>query len=709
MFEAADLGVRICLGALALGLGALRAGLCVRAAARRSLPRIRAGWSALALIWLKPWLDRSILFVLSRAAFGEETRFVDLWRARRAVFWRRIARRADHRRLSPWRSYVQPVLQLEGLRGKARRHRVRPHPRLASRRRPCAMQRRVRDDRDGADARRGDAGRLVRCRPDDRDTSRCSRWPRAPACWMTRDRQLGSAFAAAVLVLEPFFVARRFRDVLQPARRARGLGHRAGVPACIRALSPAARGMRPSPRARALVASSPARPKPGARRSHRVTATPRAPLEVAARRSGGIGGARRSRSRRRSQAAHLAPARRRPTPMIRRATRDGRCWPAWRAGSPRAAVTSSGCSARSRSRSSSSRHDAGCAVHGRRSMPRRGACRATSESSTSGPRACLRTSVPRCASSGSRASGAPRSPSSTAAHCRAWCHVVRVSRSAMRARKASASPRAAALAPRERAVRRAARPGVAAGGLWRRSTRQRGRPEACAASSIGCSGRRRRGRTAHERPAPGRLLGELAATFVVALGVWTARDIEWGEVRCRSPRAARQPRTPVRRPAAGAKARRRSSRCAPRALATNGATLVLGSSRRWDIYPGPVRTRSSAGWTPAAVSSCCRAHGRLTAMRRPGYRSQRAVRSVATVRHRSASVGGPTRTRTVRRLDRRLAPTLKEFRDRKVIDGAFGSPRAYPTGPASRRSTPPLRRGPSRTSEGRVATRASAR
>ncbi len=86
---------------------------------------VGVGWAALTLICLKPWLDRSILFVLARAVFGEETRFADVWAARRAVAWQQgLLGALTIRRLSPWRSYVQPVLQLEGQRGKARRERV---------------------------------------------------------------------------------------------------------------------------------------------------------------------------------------------------------------------------------------------------------------------------------------------------------------------------------------------------------------------------------------------------------------------------------------------------------------------------------------------------------------------------------------------------------------------------------------------------------
>ncbi|OWQ93111.1 hypothetical protein CDN99_00995 [Roseateles aquatilis] len=78
----------------------------------------------LIVFWLKPWLDRSLLFVMSRAVFGEATRWSDLWRARRQVFGGQLLRTLLWRRFSPWRAYTQPVEQLEGQRGGARRQRV---------------------------------------------------------------------------------------------------------------------------------------------------------------------------------------------------------------------------------------------------------------------------------------------------------------------------------------------------------------------------------------------------------------------------------------------------------------------------------------------------------------------------------------------------------------------------------------------------------
>jgi hypothetical protein len=78
----------------------------------------------LALWWAKPWLDRTILFVLSRAAFGQTTTVRDLWQAQRYVWWSQLIRTWTTRRLSPWRSFTQPVYQLEGLSGSKLRKRV---------------------------------------------------------------------------------------------------------------------------------------------------------------------------------------------------------------------------------------------------------------------------------------------------------------------------------------------------------------------------------------------------------------------------------------------------------------------------------------------------------------------------------------------------------------------------------------------------------
>ncbi|HEY4211226.1 MAG TPA: hypothetical protein VGM84_07080 [Steroidobacteraceae bacterium] len=122
--EAADMGIRLCQAsarsvynsyfAVALPLVAL------------TLASFEfAEWLPSTLLWLaKPWLDRSILFALSRAAFGQPTKPIDVWEAQRDVWWRQMLLTLLWRRLSPWRSFTQPVYQLEGLRGEARRKRV---------------------------------------------------------------------------------------------------------------------------------------------------------------------------------------------------------------------------------------------------------------------------------------------------------------------------------------------------------------------------------------------------------------------------------------------------------------------------------------------------------------------------------------------------------------------------------------------------------
>jgi len=121
--EAADLGVRLCQSV---------SGQIYRCYAVVVLPVILfclatfeiATWlPGLLLWWAKPWLDRTILFVLSRAAFGQTTTVRDLWNAQRHVWWGQLIRTWTTRRLSPWRSFTQPVYQLEGQSGSRLRKR----------------------------------------------------------------------------------------------------------------------------------------------------------------------------------------------------------------------------------------------------------------------------------------------------------------------------------------------------------------------------------------------------------------------------------------------------------------------------------------------------------------------------------------------------------------------------------------------------------
>ena len=113
--EASDLGARLCQDAsrsvypcyLAVAVPSLIAALATFEI---------ASWLPNLLIWLaKPWLDRTILFVLARAAFGQATTPGDVWRARRTVWLRHAWFTLTVRRLSLWRSLTEPVYQLEGL------------------------------------------------------------------------------------------------------------------------------------------------------------------------------------------------------------------------------------------------------------------------------------------------------------------------------------------------------------------------------------------------------------------------------------------------------------------------------------------------------------------------------------------------------------------------------------------------------------------
>jgi hypothetical protein len=123
--EASDLGVRLCQEASRSIFP------CLIFAAIPAMGLAFASYDAaswlpvVVLWWSKPWLDRTILFVLSRAAFGQPTSPRDVWRAQRHVWWRQLLFTLIILRLSPWRSLTQPVYQLEGLSIGAFRARAR--------------------------------------------------------------------------------------------------------------------------------------------------------------------------------------------------------------------------------------------------------------------------------------------------------------------------------------------------------------------------------------------------------------------------------------------------------------------------------------------------------------------------------------------------------------------------------------------------------
>lgn len=123
MWEAADLGVRLVQAharTIWRSCGPVFALVFVLAL---STVEIAPWLPGLLIFWLKPWLDRSVLFVLSRAVFGQSTQWADLWAAQRSVWWGQLPSTLLWRRFSPWHSFTQAIYQLEGQRGSARRQR----------------------------------------------------------------------------------------------------------------------------------------------------------------------------------------------------------------------------------------------------------------------------------------------------------------------------------------------------------------------------------------------------------------------------------------------------------------------------------------------------------------------------------------------------------------------------------------------------------
>ena len=122
--EATDLGVRLCQHAARSVFPCYWAVAIPLVVLTLATFELAAWLPALLLWWAKPWLDRSVLFALARAAFGQTSAPRDLWHAQRSVWWRQFLLTWTWRRLSPWRSLTQPVYQLEGLSGWKIRKRV---------------------------------------------------------------------------------------------------------------------------------------------------------------------------------------------------------------------------------------------------------------------------------------------------------------------------------------------------------------------------------------------------------------------------------------------------------------------------------------------------------------------------------------------------------------------------------------------------------
>jgi hypothetical protein len=121
--EAMDLGIRLLqrnAGAVYVAWCAVVLPICF---ALMTLHSVAFWLPGLLMWWLKPLYDRVVLFVLSRAVFGERVGLRDLeWRT---VFGSGLFGALTWRRFDFARSFNLPVYLLEGLRGKRRRQRMR--------------------------------------------------------------------------------------------------------------------------------------------------------------------------------------------------------------------------------------------------------------------------------------------------------------------------------------------------------------------------------------------------------------------------------------------------------------------------------------------------------------------------------------------------------------------------------------------------------
>jgi hypothetical protein len=164
-----------------------------------------ATWLPALLIWLsKPWLDRTILFALARALFGEPTRPADVWAARGQVWWAGIETTLTLQRLSASRSFKQPILQLEGLHGAELRARVR---RLTLRHRGVARTMTV----TFANAELALFASILALQVWLAPHNLGFEWSSAAEAFASKEALVSSiAYAAAVLFVEPFYVAAGF-------------------------------------------------------------------------------------------------------------------------------------------------------------------------------------------------------------------------------------------------------------------------------------------------------------------------------------------------------------------------------------------------------------------------------------------------------------------------------------------------------------------
>ncbi|HMT94271.1 hypothetical protein [uncultured Thiothrix sp.] len=88
------------------------------------LPEAYLPIAGLVVWWLKPLFDRLLLYMLSRQLFNETPHAADAFSALPQLIWQTgLFSALTYRRLSLSRSYILPIWQLEGLRGKPLKER----------------------------------------------------------------------------------------------------------------------------------------------------------------------------------------------------------------------------------------------------------------------------------------------------------------------------------------------------------------------------------------------------------------------------------------------------------------------------------------------------------------------------------------------------------------------------------------------------------
>ncbi len=82
-------------------------------------------WVIIIVWWLKPLYEPMLLFWMSRALFDDRVSLPAVLKRGWGVVWPQLLSNITWRRFNPNRSFTMPVSVLEGLKGKARRSRIR--------------------------------------------------------------------------------------------------------------------------------------------------------------------------------------------------------------------------------------------------------------------------------------------------------------------------------------------------------------------------------------------------------------------------------------------------------------------------------------------------------------------------------------------------------------------------------------------------------